>query len=478
MAYKDLREYLAALEVRGKLHHVKKEVDPNWEVAAVIRRVFQRIPPARRPAVMFEHVKGHRMPLVAGILGASPEVYALALETTVDQIADKWSRAQSHPIPPVRVKTGPVKDVIQTGERIDATALPLCLWTRDQDPAPYVTGPCVISVDPETGERNMGTYRLMLKGPRKFGLFLSTTWRDMYAHLMKNERKGNPTPCAVVIGCDPPVPLTSVARIRGDELGVAGALRGEPLEVVKCETNDLEVPAHAEIVIEGFVPAGVREHEGPFGEYTGVVGPELRDRGHGHHAPGRPDLPGLLQPDAAQRVELHPRHRPRCGAAPASAPRSEAPRARRAPARGRRRRRVPGDLTPPRASRPAPAGAVSGLGVRSIILQVGGRGRRGHRHPRLLPGPLGHVLARPARARSLREPRHGRRRARPVDRGGGRGPAPAQDRALVQSGRRRDAEASLPRPLGAPEGGSRPGRRPLGGLRPGVGYRRFSASCP
>src|SRR3989442_1860714 len=196
MAYKDLREYLAALEVRGKLHHVKKEVDPNWEVAAVIRRVFQRIPPARRPAVMFEHVKGHRMPLVAGVLGASPEIYALALETTVDQIADKWARAQSHPIPPVRVKTGPVKDVIQTRDRIDATALPLCLWTRDQDPAPYVTGPCVISHDPETGERNMGTYRLMLKGPRKFGLFLSTTWRDMYAPTMKNERKGTPTPGA------------------------------------------------------------------------------------------------------------------------------------------------------------------------------------------------------------------------------------------------------------------------------------------
>lgn len=215
MAYKDLREYLAALEIRGKLHHVKKEVDPDWEVAAVIRRVFQRIPPARRPAVMFEHIKGHRMPLVAGILGASPEVYALALETTVDQIADKWAHAQTHPIPPVRVATGPVKDVILTGDRIDATALPLCRWTRDQDPAPYVTGPCVISNDPETGERNMGTYRLMLKGPRRFGLFLSTTWRDMYAHIMKNERQGKPTPCAVVIGCDPPVPLTSVARIRG-----------------------------------------------------------------------------------------------------------------------------------------------------------------------------------------------------------------------------------------------------------------------
>jgi len=187
MAYKDLRDYLVALEKIGKLHHVKKEVDPGWEVAAYTRRVFQRIPRERRPALMFERIKGHDMPLVAGILGASPEVYALSLETTVDKIADKWSHAQNNPIPPVRVATGPVKDVILTGDRIDITKLPLCIWTRGEDPAPYVTGPCVISVDPETGERNMGTYRLMQKGPRKFGLFLTNTWRDMYAHIMKNE---------------------------------------------------------------------------------------------------------------------------------------------------------------------------------------------------------------------------------------------------------------------------------------------------
>jgi hypothetical protein len=87
-----------------------------------MRRVFQRLPPARRPAIMFERVKGHAMPLVAGILGASPDVYALALETTVDQIADKWSHAQSHPIPPVRVSTGPVKDVVLTGDQVDVTS--------------------------------------------------------------------------------------------------------------------------------------------------------------------------------------------------------------------------------------------------------------------------------------------------------------------------------------------------------------------
>jgi UbiD family decarboxylase len=94
----------------------------------------------------------------------------------------------------------------------------------------------------------------------------------MAVHLAKNEKAGKPTPCAVVIGCDPPVPLTAVARVRGDEFGVAGGLRGAPLEIVTCVTNDLEVPAHAEIVIEGFVPPGVREPEGPFGEYTGYMG--------------------------------------------------------------------------------------------------------------------------------------------------------------------------------------------------------------
>ena len=157
MAYKDLREYLAALEMRGKLHHVKKEVDPDWEVAAVMRRVFQRIPRDRRPAMTFERIKGHQIPLAAGVLGASPEVYALALETTVDQIADKWVKAQTHPLPPVRVSTGPVKEVILKGDQADVTKFPLCIWTRGQDPAPYVTGPCVISVDPETGVRNMGS---------------------------------------------------------------------------------------------------------------------------------------------------------------------------------------------------------------------------------------------------------------------------------------------------------------------------------
>ena len=309
----------------------------------------------------------------------------------------------------------------------------------------------------------MGTYRLMLKGPRKFGLFLSTTWRDMYAHIMKNERKGNPTPCAVVIGCDPPVPLTSVARIRGDELGVAGALRGEPLEVVKCETNDLEVPAHAEIVIEGFVPPGVREHEGPFGEYTGYMGSSG---------------PSFVIEVTAITHRADPIYR-----------RSSARCARESSCiRGtgrdvallqhlRRDLRLPvrdvhcsGPVAAPRFWRsrfaasipPCPSARCGPSGPTIRRSQVGGRGRRGHRHPRLLPGPLG-LPGTSARARSVREPRHGRRRARSVDRGRGRGPA-RRKTVLVKVGVTPPASTGSP-PVGASEGGSRPRRRPLGGLR-------------
>src|ERR671933_703083 len=100
MPYADMREYLAALERTGKLHRVQTEVDKSWEVAAVARRVFQNIPPERRPALLFERVAGHTVPIACGLLGASREVYALALETTVEGIGDRWSEAQALPLAP------------------------------------------------------------------------------------------------------------------------------------------------------------------------------------------------------------------------------------------------------------------------------------------------------------------------------------------------------------------------------------------
>ena len=273
MAYLDLRDYLDTLEEKGKLFRVKKEVDNEWEIAALTRRVFQRIPERDRPGLIYENVKGFDMPVTVGILGASREVYATALECAVEDIPDVWAEAQANPLPPEIVASGPIKENRLIGEAADVTRLPASIWTVGRDGGRYLTAPGVVSEDPETGERNVGTYRIQLREPRRVGIHLSSPTRDMWTHIRKNEAAGRNTPCAIVLGADPTVGLTAVSRVAYglDELAVAGRLRGEPLEVTRCETNDLYVPARAEIVIEGEVLCGVREPEGPFGEYTGYM---------------------------------------------------------------------------------------------------------------------------------------------------------------------------------------------------------------
>jgi UbiD family decarboxylase len=274
MAYADLRDYLNTLEKQGKLLRVQREVDNEWEIAALTRRVFQRIPERDRPGLLFEHVKGFPdIPVTVGILGASREVYALALQCKVDEVADVWADAQQNPLPTEEVATGPVKQHKLLGDQVDVLRLPASIWTVGHDAGRFLTAACVISEDPETRERNVGTYRIQLKGPRKVAVQLSNPSRDMWTHITKNEARGNNTPCAIVLGADPTVGLASVSRVAYglDELAVAGRLRGEPIETVRCETVDLQVPARAEIVIEGEVLAGVREDEGPFGEYTGYM---------------------------------------------------------------------------------------------------------------------------------------------------------------------------------------------------------------
>jgi UbiD family decarboxylase len=275
MAYTDLREYVAALEKKGKLKRVKKEVDKDWELAAVCRQLFKKIPPHDRPALIFENVKGFSIPVVAGVLGASREIYAIGLQTdSVEGINRKWDHALGHPIAPRVVKEGPCKENIFHGKDVDITKLPIPVWTVGQDPGPFFTSPYVITKDPETGVRNVGTYRMEVKGPNKTG-FLIGKHQDASWHLRKNNAQNKPTPVAVVIGTDPSIGYVSVSKMSEalDEFAVAGALRGAPVDLVPCETVPLEVPATAEIVLEGEIPPNALEHEGPFGEYTGYMGP-------------------------------------------------------------------------------------------------------------------------------------------------------------------------------------------------------------
>jgi UbiD family decarboxylase len=222
---------------------------------------------------MFERVTGFDMPLVLGALGASRAIYCMALECELKDLHKKWSDAERHPLTPVRVLKGPVQEKVFRGDQVNLLKLPIPTWTVGQDPAPYVTSGYVITNDPDSGIRNVGTYRIQLKGANKLGLFINYL-QGGREHVEKNIKRGRPTPVAIVIGAEPVTGLVSVTRLPQDldEFAVAGALRGAPVEVVRCVTNDLEVPATAEIAIEGTIATELEE-EGPFGEYTGYMGP-------------------------------------------------------------------------------------------------------------------------------------------------------------------------------------------------------------
>jgi UbiD family decarboxylase len=274
MAYNDLQEYLKRLESSGKLHWVEQRVDPSWEVSAITRHTFDLYGWNERPALGFRQVGDCQIPLVIGVIGGSPEIYAHALSTSVEKIPQVWENAQRHPIDPIVVASGLCKEIISRGADIDVLALPQVVWTPSQDPGPYITAPVVITKDIETGRRNVGTYRVQMKGKRHVGLYVGGA-QHAAKHIRQYEAKKQDMPVAIAIGMDPTIVLSSISKFSygTDEFSVAGGLRGEPVPLVQCETVDLQVPANAEIVLEGVLRSGYREQEGPFGEFSGYMSP-------------------------------------------------------------------------------------------------------------------------------------------------------------------------------------------------------------
>ncbi len=257
MPYADLQDYLAMLEKTGKLHWIEQQVDPAWEVAAITRHVFDRYGWNERPALGFRHVGDSPFPLVIGAVGGSPQIYALALATTVAEIPAVWERAQRHPIEPISVSSGMCKEIMSRGAAVDIGILPQVVWTPSQDPGPYITAPLVVTKDPETGRRNVGTYRLQMKGPQRLGLYVGGA-QHAARHIRQYDARKEDMPVAVAIGVDPTIVLASITKFPygTDEFAIAGGLRGEAVPLVRCETVDLEVPANAEIVLEGIIRAG------------------------------------------------------------------------------------------------------------------------------------------------------------------------------------------------------------------------------
>lgn len=276
MPYEDFRDYLAALERKELLRWTTKEVDKDWEIACV-SRIAMTGPEDQRFAVGFRKVKGTKIPVVVGVIAGNKAIYAEGLETTqeIDDIIKKWSHALTNPIAPLIVGKAACKEVIRHDKNVDLYRFPIPIWTPEKDPGPFLTAPLMITKDPETGIRNVGIYRIQIKGKNKTGVLWDLPSQHAALHYVKYETQDKPMPAAIVLGTDPTVCLAAAAKVPFglDELGVSGGLRGKPLRLVKCETIDLEVPSSSEIVIEGEFLPGVKEPEGPFGEYTGYMGP-------------------------------------------------------------------------------------------------------------------------------------------------------------------------------------------------------------
>lgn len=268
---KDLRYFIDYLERKApeEIIRIKREVNPIFEISAIVRKLQAE---NKYPIVFCEKVKGHKIPVVTN-LSATRSKIAHSLETSQKELLKTWSEREQKPIPTKIVNNGPIKDVLMTGDDCDLRKLPIVTHS-EKDSGPFITGGVLIAKDPDTGLPNVGIYRMMLKGPRKLGLFI-----DPITHLAHIQRKceasNESLECAIMIGHHPAcIQGSQIRATMQDELAVIGGILGEPLDIVKCETIGVEVPSYGEIVIEGKIPPHIREPEGPFGEFTFLYGPE------------------------------------------------------------------------------------------------------------------------------------------------------------------------------------------------------------
>jgi 4-hydroxy-3-polyprenylbenzoate decarboxylase len=283
--YADLHDHVLALHRAGLLVVVDEPINKDTEMHPLVRWQFRGgIAESERKAFLFTQPidgKGTRYAmsvLVAG-LAASPEVYRVGFGRPLAEIGDAWVKAIAAPIEPRVVTDAPCQEICIVGDALDKPdsaldGLPVPISTPGFDNAPYLSAGHYITKDPDTGRQNVGNYRGQIKAPRRLGMNPSVEQRaGIYDHWLKYKARGEPMPCAVVVGCPPLISYAAVQKVPEslDEVWVAGALAGSPINVVRAKTVDLLVPAEAEIVIEGFIDTEFLEPEGPFGESHGYV---------------------------------------------------------------------------------------------------------------------------------------------------------------------------------------------------------------
>ena len=239
MPFRDMRDYLAALEQQNLIKRVSREVDHNWEVACLAKWMYQALPIDRRFGLYFQNVKGSKIPVVTGALGACPASVAVALQCDVEDINDTVVGAIRNPIKPRIVGSGVCQEVVVTGQNASLDTLPIVTWTPGKDKAPYLTT-IVVTRDHDTGIANMAVYRTMVRDSRSVVVNLSPN-RQGTRNVQSWTEKGKKAPIAWVIATEPVVHLATVANLPygRDEIELAGGLKREPIDLVRCKTIDL-----------------------------------------------------------------------------------------------------------------------------------------------------------------------------------------------------------------------------------------------
>jgi 2,5-furandicarboxylate decarboxylase 1 len=255
----NMRDWIRVLEEAGELVRVKKPVDPIENMGALLYG-------SRERALLFENIAGFPNWTALGQAPANVRQAALALGVPVHDLIPEFSRRCKQRLPPVVVPDGPVHEVVLEGEQIDVTTLPAHMC-GEKDGGRFISSGLVIAKDPDTGTRNLSFHRMQIKAPRKLGILIYP--RHLSLIYRKYEERGQPMPVAIMIGHHPCYYLAAAytGDFELDELELAGALLQGPVELLKTGHADLEVPAHAEITLEGFVLPHVREPEGPFSEF-------------------------------------------------------------------------------------------------------------------------------------------------------------------------------------------------------------------
>ena len=264
----DLRSYIDRIkkDQPDDFLAISREIDPAFEITAMTVKLEQEA--KRRPVILFEKVKGTPFPVLTN-LHAGRWRLATAIRSAPEKMQRAYLQAMEKPIAPKIAATAPVKDVIRAGEQVDLYQLPQILH-HEEDAGPYITAAISFAKDPNGSTWNCAYNRLMIKSRNTTSIHL-TLGKHLWEFQRIAEAQGRALPVAFAVGVHPAIALgcLAIGSIDEDERAIMGGLLGEPLELVKCETSDVLVPAHAEMIIEGEILPHQRTAEGPFGEFTG-----------------------------------------------------------------------------------------------------------------------------------------------------------------------------------------------------------------